>query len=107
MASFPMSDLASDSIVRAVQRLGYRAPKKEQLEIITGFLNGRDVFGVLPTGFGKSLCYACLPVLFDELNCKFSTSSEPSIIVVVTPLVAIMKDQVYEYIYLINTLYIK
>ena len=46
------------------------------------------MFGVLPTGFGKSLCYACLPVVFDEFLI------EPSIIVVVTPLVAIMKDQV-------------
>ena len=83
----------SSLIIRAVQTLGYRAPKKEQLEIIHGFLNGRDVFGVLPTGFGKSLCYACLPILFDEL--EFSTSG-PSIIVVVTPLVAIINDQVYE-----------
>ena len=80
--------IASDLITRAVQKLGYQAPKKEQYEIIQAFLSGRDVFGVLPTGFGKSLCYACLPVVFDEFLI------EPSIIVVVTPLVAIMKDQV-------------
>ena len=95
--SFPIQrELASNLITTAVQKLGYRAPKKEQVDIIHGFLNGRDVFGILPTGFGKSLCYACLPMLFDEL--KFYSESishaEPSIIVVVTPLQAIMNDQV-------------
>lgn len=39
---------ASGIITRAIQKLGYWAPKKAQLEIIHGFLNGRDVFGVLP-----------------------------------------------------------
>ena len=31
---------------------------------IEGFMKGRDVFIVLPTGFGNTLCYACLPVAF-------------------------------------------
>ncbi len=49
----------------AVARLGYdRGMKEEQLEITTKFLSGRDVFAILPTGFGKSLCYACLPLAF-------------------------------------------
>ncbi len=49
----------------AVARLGYdRGMKEEQLEITTKFLSGRDVFAILPTGFGKSLCYAFLPLAF-------------------------------------------
>ena len=38
----------------AVQRLGYAAMKPEQLQVVSGIISGRDVFAVLPTGFGKS-----------------------------------------------------
>ena len=42
--------------------LGYAMRmKEEQLEIVVVFLSGSDVFAVLQTGFGKSLCYACMP----------------------------------------------
>ena len=53
------------------------------------FLEGNDVFAILPKGYGKSLCYTCLPVAFNLMN-----ETEGSIIMVVTPLTAIMKDQV-------------
>ena len=39
---------------------------------------------------GKSLCYACLPQVFDSML----QPVEPSIVIVVTPLTAIMEDQV-------------
>ena len=55
-----------------------------------GVLKGHDVFGVLPTGFGKSLCFACLPSIFDQLL----SEEDSSIVLVITPLTAIMKDQV-------------
>jgi superfamily II DNA helicase RecQ len=35
--------------------------KKEQKQIIAHLLNNKSVFALLPTGFGKSLCYALLP----------------------------------------------
>ena len=57
---------------------------------MSGILNLRDVFAVLPTGFGKSACFQCLPLLFDEL----CPSNNPSIVLDVTLLTAIMKDQV-------------
>ena len=53
------------------------------------FHHGKGCFGVLPTGYGKSLCYACLLGVFDKLfGCTLS------IVATITPLMSIMKDQV-------------
>ena len=54
--------------------------------------SGQGVFVVLPTGYGKSLCYACIPTTFDTL-CGVNKHSIV-VVVVVTPLIALMKDQV-------------
>ena len=49
----------------------------------------RDVFINLPTGFGKSLLYQALPLVFDL------TSNQPGhIVVIVSPLISLMDDQV-------------
>ena len=72
---------------RAAMRLGYaRGMKEEQLEVLVAFLSGSDVFAVLPTGFGKSLCYVCLPFAFELLG----ETEEKPIVMVVTPLTAII-----------------
>ena len=90
-------------IERAVQQLGYANVKSEQLKVVTGIVEGRDVFAVLPTGYGKSLCYACLPIVF-ELNDADTVAGEngKSIVAVVTPLTAIMEDQVLILLYFSN-----
>ena len=78
--------LAMERVLRkATGRLGYKEMKPEQEKLVKEFISGRDVFGILPTGFGKSL-----PLVFDEL---LGTENK-SIVVVVTPLKAIMHDQV-------------
>ena len=64
--------------------------KHEQLQIVTGVLRGRDIFGVLPTGFRKTLSFTCLHGTYDKLY----QTVEPSIVLVVSPSIAIMKDQV-------------
>ena len=51
----------------AARELGYTDLKQEQLRVVEAFVEGRDVSAVLPTGYGKSLCYACLPIVFDKL----------------------------------------
>ena len=79
------------AIAGAASSLGYSKLKKEQEEVLLSLLvTGRDVFVVLLTGHGKSLCYACIPATFDTL-CGVE---KRSIVVVVTPLIALMKDQV-------------
>ena len=62
--------------------------KPEQLQIVSGMVSGRDVFAVLPTGFGKSLCYACPPTVFGLVLPVEGTS----IVFAVTPLTVIMKE---------------
>src|ERR1700746_497956 len=61
---------------------GYGAFRPLQREIIEATLAGRDVLALLPTGGGKSLCFQ-LPAL-----------ARPGLTVVVSPLIALMKDQV-------------
>jgi len=51
-----------EAVVAAVGDLGYSSLKEEQLEVVTAFLEGHDVFAVLPTGYRKSLCFGCLPL---------------------------------------------
>ena len=42
--------------------------KPEQLKVAATYIEGRDMFSVLSTGFGKSLCYACLPLTFGKFR---------------------------------------
>jgi ATP-dependent DNA helicase RecQ len=64
------------------QYFGFSSFRPLQEEIIRDALAGKDVFAVLPTGGGKSLCFQ-LPALV-----------QPGLTVVVSPLIALMKDQV-------------
>ena len=52
--------------MQAAMELGYSSMKHEQVEVAVALIEGKDVFAILPTDFGKSLCYACLPVAFDK-----------------------------------------
>ena len=85
----------SAAIEVAVRRLGYDSPTSQQKETVTAFVKGNDVFVSLPTGGGKSMCYACLPWVFDAFRSGGEVWSEhPSIVVVVSPLLSLKKDQV-------------
>ena len=53
-------------------------------------MNGRDVFVCLPTGSGKSLCHCLLSEVFNILKMYNSTS----IVLLVSTLISLMKDQV-------------
>ena len=64
--------------------------RTEQFPAAVAVVRGFDVFVSLPTGYGKSLCFFCLPLAFDKLR----RHQRPSIVVVVSPLVALMEDPV-------------
>ena len=69
------------------QSLGYPSLRPYQHQVIENIMKGTDVFAILPTGYGKSLCYLCLPRLFPS----------GSVVIVVSPLKALLEDQVRKF----------
>ena len=70
------------AIVCASERLGYTSIRPNQHKAVRSFMDHKDVFISLPTGSGKSFFVSqCYPW---------------SIVIVVSPLIALMKDQVQD-----------
>ena len=66
--------------------------RKEQKACLLNLARGKDVFAILPTGFGKSLIFQLFPRVSSALC---SSEVKPlSTIIVVSPLVSVMRDQV-------------
>ena len=72
----------SDAQSALERHFGFSRFREGQSDVIEAVLAGQDVIVVIPTGGGKSLCYQLPALLF------------PGVTLVVSPLIALMKDQV-------------
>ena len=72
MASSKRIDELLDESAKA---LGLCTLKTCQIEAVTTFLSGQDVFVALPTGYGKSIIYGILPLMYDKLTGMFGVQS--------------------------------
>ena len=69
-----------NNIVRKYYK--FKELKEEQKLVIENVLNKKDTIALLPTGYGKSVCFQIPALYFDGLT------------IVISPLIALMKDQV-------------
>ena len=78
-----MGENGSDRALEVLNEYwGYDSFRPKQEDIVRTALEGRDVLAILPTGGGKSVCFQ-VPAMI-----------RPGVAIVVTPLIALMKDQV-------------
>src|SRR5690348_8948716 len=80
----PTSEKANDTLLKEQlqKHFGFNSFKEPQEQIIKSLLSGKDTFVIMPTGGGKSLCYQ-LPAIISD-GCA----------IIVSPLIALMKNQV-------------
>lgn len=76
------SEESQNLSIHLQQNFGFDAFKEPQERIIQSLLSGKDTFVIMPTGGGKSLCYQ-LPAIISR-GCA----------IIVSPLIALMKNQV-------------
>ena len=88
MAVSESTSLSFSEIARsAAASLGYSSLKPEQLLVTSSFLEGNYVFVSLPTGYGKSLCYAALPPAFEPLLGLFHTITRDAVACVLSKVI--------------------
>lgn len=85
-------EAVSRALLYVSQRFGYSELQECQKTAVVQFVTTkRDMFVSLPTGYGKSFCYSCLPWVFDYLH---KETSPYHTVIAVSPLKALIEDQV-------------
>src|SRR4051812_49821128 len=82
MGGTPMLRGMSEALKTVREVFGFESFREGQQPVVEKLLAGKSVLAIFPTGAGKSLCYQLPALLLDGVT------------VVVSPLIALMKDQV-------------
>ncbi|KAI1760093.1 ATP-dependent DNA helicase recQ [Hypoxylon sp. FL1150] len=97
-AEEPDNDGLLDSIAKTTlkENFGYDQFRHEQFAAIKSILRGDNALVIFPTGAGKSLCYQIPAIAFEKLDAVKNDRANlgSGITIVVSPLIALMKDQV-------------
>ena len=64
------------AISEAAEKLGFQQLKPKQSEAVKAFVEGRDVFVSLLTGYRKSIIYGILPIVYDKIRGKLHKFNE-------------------------------
>ena len=91
---FHVCDEKFESSLKAVlPKFGVTELCAEQKQALWHLISWRDVFVNLPTGFGKSLIYQLAPLIVEEMS-PLGGKIHSAVILVISSLVSLMKDQV-------------
>lgn len=77
-----MSSFLHYAELLASSKFGFHRLRNEQKQVLKAIFSGQDCFAMMPTGSGKSYCYAIPSLMFDGLT------------IVISPLIALIRDQV-------------
>ena len=81
MASFTREAVEA-AILSSCTTIGVAHLKDKLKEAIAFFVQGNDDIVIVPTGYGKSLCFALLPLVFDYLRGE----EKASVVICISPL---------------------
>jgi len=82
-----------EAIDTGLRKLGFKEIRENQRKVVEGYVSGRDVLMVAPTGSGKSHTFHIAPFVLDVYQHGGRDVVE-TVCLVIFPLVSLMKDQV-------------
>lgn len=67
-----MEEIYKRTLAKVLTKFKFEIKLKEEQSVLFSILEKKDVFALLPTGFGKSMTYILMPLLADEVSvCSF------------------------------------